>query len=222
MKLRGLWLGMLLLAATVSRAQTDVLVSHYDAARTGQNLNEPTLTVPNLSATTFGKVYAFALDGYTHAQPLYKSNLTLPGLGTFQRGVLPLTEQAASTRSMPTARRRCGGAASSILRPNAYHARPIRRSRILFGGLDHLHARHRCLGAARSCRRGNRAERLAGALLAARTGHHHGRRQGVFPGVAAGLRRQRRGVPRRCAHQRAAPGPVSGQRGGLPSAWVPG
>ena len=83
MKLRGLWLGVLLLAATVSRAQTDVLVSHYDAARTGQNLNEPTLTVPNLSATTFGKVYAFALDGYTYAQPLYKSNLTLPGLGTF-------------------------------------------------------------------------------------------------------------------------------------------
>jgi len=83
MKFRGLWLGVLLLAATVSRAQTDVLVSHYDAARTGQNLNEPTLTVPNLSATTFGKVYAFALDGYTYTQPLYKSNLTLPGLGTF-------------------------------------------------------------------------------------------------------------------------------------------
>ena len=83
MKWRGLWLVVLLLAATVSQAQTDVLVSHYDAARTGQNLNEPTLTVPNLSATTFGKVYAFALDGYTYAQPLYKSNLTLPGLGTF-------------------------------------------------------------------------------------------------------------------------------------------
>ena len=83
MKWRGLWLGALLLAATVSQAQTDVLVSHYDPSRTGQNLNEPTLTAPNLSAATFGKVYSLALDGYTYAQPLYKSNLTLPGLGTF-------------------------------------------------------------------------------------------------------------------------------------------
>jgi hypothetical protein len=77
------WLAPLLLATSLAHAQTDVLVSHYDSGRTGQNLNETTLTVPNVNVGTFGKAYAFAVDGYTYAQPLYKSNLTIPGKGTF-------------------------------------------------------------------------------------------------------------------------------------------
>src|ERR1700686_1756567 len=32
---------------------------------------------------TAGKAYAFAVDGYVFAQPLYKSHLTIPGKGTF-------------------------------------------------------------------------------------------------------------------------------------------
>ena len=77
------WLAALLLATSLAHAQTDVLVSHYDSGRTGQNLNETTLTVPNVNVGTFGKAYAFAVDGYVFAQPLYKSHLAIPGMGTF-------------------------------------------------------------------------------------------------------------------------------------------
>src|ERR1700694_4193256 len=80
---KGIWLAALWLAASLAQAQTDVLVSHYDSGRTGRNLNETTLTLPNVNAGTFGKAYAFAVDVYTSAQPLYKSNLAIPGQGTF-------------------------------------------------------------------------------------------------------------------------------------------
>src|SRR3984893_6770692 len=78
-----IWLVALLVAGSAAYAQTDVLVQRGDNARTGQNLNEPTLVAANVNVGTFGKLYSFAVDGYTYAQPLYKGKLAIPGKGTF-------------------------------------------------------------------------------------------------------------------------------------------
>ena len=83
MRLRGIGLAALLLAASATQAQTDVLVSHYDSGRTSANLSETTLNVQNVNSGTFGKLYSVPVDGYLYAQPLYKSNVTIAGKGPF-------------------------------------------------------------------------------------------------------------------------------------------
>lgn len=59
----------------------DVATYHYDNSRTGQNLNEKTLTTSLVNQTTFGLVGSFAVDGKVQAEPLLVSNLTIPGVG---------------------------------------------------------------------------------------------------------------------------------------------
>ena len=58
-----------------------VLTYHNDNARTGQYLNETILTPANVNASRFGKVGFFSVDGKVDAQPLYVSDVSIPGKG---------------------------------------------------------------------------------------------------------------------------------------------
>jgi hypothetical protein len=60
----------------------DVVTYHYDNLRTGQNTQETILTPANVNSTQFGKLGEFAVVGKVDAQPLYLSNLSIPGGGT--------------------------------------------------------------------------------------------------------------------------------------------
>ena len=60
----------------------DVTTFKDDNARTGQNLNETTLTPANVNVNNFGKVGFFAVDGKVDAQPLFAANVAIPAQGT--------------------------------------------------------------------------------------------------------------------------------------------
>lgn len=52
-----------------------------DSLRTGQNLNEIALTTGNVNQFQFGKLYSYAVSGYTFAQPLYVPGVNIPDVG---------------------------------------------------------------------------------------------------------------------------------------------
>jgi outer membrane protein assembly factor BamB len=56
-----------------------VFTYHNDVARTGQNLEEKTLTPANVNFYDFGKLGFLAVDGLVDAEPLYVSNLKVAG-----------------------------------------------------------------------------------------------------------------------------------------------
>src|SRR5690348_4701850 len=59
-----------------------VTTFHNDNARTGQNLNETTLTPANVNSSNFGLLFVITTDGKVDAQPLYLPNLGIAGQGT--------------------------------------------------------------------------------------------------------------------------------------------
>ena len=75
-------LALSVLISLPAGAQVNVLTYHNDNSRTGANLNETTLTPANVNASTFGKLFSYAVDGYVYAQPLYVSGLGIAGQGT--------------------------------------------------------------------------------------------------------------------------------------------
>jgi hypothetical protein len=77
-------IGSLLVAlscTSFSPAQ-DVLTYHNDVARTGLDPRETTLTLGNVNSSSFGKLLVLSVGAKVDAQPLYVSNVTIPGKGT--------------------------------------------------------------------------------------------------------------------------------------------
>jgi len=57
------------------------LTARNDNARTGANLSETLLTPTNVSASKFGKLQSFDIDGEAYASPLYVPAIDIPGVG---------------------------------------------------------------------------------------------------------------------------------------------
>jgi outer membrane protein assembly factor BamB len=65
------------LTPSPAHAQVSVTTHHNDVGRTGQNLNETTLTTSNVNVNQFGKLFSCPVDGYIYAQPLYVAQVTI-------------------------------------------------------------------------------------------------------------------------------------------------
>jgi hypothetical protein len=66
----------------LASAQVQVTTSQYDNARTGANLKEKILTPQNVNSKRFGKLFSLLVDGDIYTQPLYLSDLEIPGKGS--------------------------------------------------------------------------------------------------------------------------------------------
>jgi hypothetical protein len=60
---------------------TGVFTYHNDVGRTGQNVNEVLLSPDSVNSTRFGKLFSHVVDGDVYAQPLYFTDLSVPGRG---------------------------------------------------------------------------------------------------------------------------------------------
>ena len=72
----------LLAAGSYCALAQNVLTYHNNNARTGLNAAETTLTLSNVSVSTFGKLFTLTVDGLVDAEPLYLSAEPIQGSGT--------------------------------------------------------------------------------------------------------------------------------------------
>jgi hypothetical protein len=70
-----------LICALPVASQVNVLTQHNDNARSGLNASETLLTPANVNSSKFGVLFSYAVDGLVSAQPLYVSNVNIPGHG---------------------------------------------------------------------------------------------------------------------------------------------
>ncbi len=73
----------LLLAPRGAFAAVDVVTSHNDLARTGQNLHEIILRPANVNTSDFGKLFVANVDGQLYSQPLVVAGLAIPGRSVY-------------------------------------------------------------------------------------------------------------------------------------------
>jgi hypothetical protein len=62
-------------------ANVPILSGHFDNLLTGWNSQETALNPTTVNDASFGKLFNYAVDGYTYAQPLYVPQLSISGLG---------------------------------------------------------------------------------------------------------------------------------------------
>src|SRR5215467_9303547 len=72
----------------------DCLTQHCDAARTGWNNNEQTLTPATVGGGKFSLAFSQPVNGQVYAQPLYVGGLDLPPFGV--RNVVFVATEAGS------------------------------------------------------------------------------------------------------------------------------
>lgn len=70
---------VVLFCSSLAFAQVAVTTYQYDNSRSGSNTHETTLTPSNVNVSQFGRLTAFAVQGYVYAQPLYLPNLVIGG-----------------------------------------------------------------------------------------------------------------------------------------------
>lgn len=70
-------------SGTAQPRGTDVTTYKNDLSRSGQNLSESALTLNTVTSSTFGLLRTLPVDGKVDAQPLYLSQLSAAGGGSF-------------------------------------------------------------------------------------------------------------------------------------------